>query len=261
MGLMYNSATERVVPLTELKALPTPDHGSGRFHRPYPFFDYVEDVKEALDGQSIVVRSEEHVVNKDNSKYFGLLEVGPKKGEYISADDWKLLVGLRGSHDQSISRGLVIGGQVTVCSNLMFVGDVAKLKTKQTLFMPERIGGLISESVQMIPEVAQQIDGEYSSMKDFELKPHIGDAALIQIYRLGGLSGSQLGRAIAEWDEPSYDDHADYGYSAWRLLNACTQAVKPARNNTSSGVIYDKTVATHGYITNTLMKRKGGRLN
>lgn len=253
MTLLYNSQTERLVNMNEMELLPMPEHGLGRFHQPYPFFDYVSDVKEAFANQGIEIVDEEHAVTKDNARYFGAMEVKPIQGEFISADDWKLLVGLRGSHDQSVSRGLVIGSQVMVCSNLCFSGSLGKMQTKQTTFMGNRIHQLIGESVKLIPEAAHLQEEQYNRMKDYELKPRAGDAALVEIHRRGGLSGSQLSRAIKEWDHPSYDEHADYGYSAWRLLNACTQAVKPSGVNSNSTIVLDRTNTAHEFITGTLL--------
>jgi len=254
-NLLYSSATDRLVNLAEMRDLPMPDHGSmGRFHKPYPFYDYVSDVMEAFSNHGVEIVSEEHAVTKDNERYFGVMQIKPLQGEYISAEDWSLLVGLRGSHDQSVSRGLVIGTRVMVCSNLCFSGSLGKIATKQTTHMGDRIRILINDSVRMIPEAAQSQERQFNAMKAFQMRNRTGDAALVEIHRRSGLSGSQLSRAIREWDEPSHEEFAVDGFTAWRLLQACTEAVKPTGNNSNPSIVHDRTTIAHGVILNDVVK-------
>nr|MBS0019438.1 hypothetical protein [Gammaproteobacteria bacterium] len=48
------------------------------------------------------------------------------------------MVGLRGSYDQTLPRGLAVGSRVFVCDNLAFSGEVT-IKTKQTTFIGQRL--------------------------------------------------------------------------------------------------------------------------
>lgn len=257
MGLMYNSATDKRLTYAELEHLPMPDHGQlGRFHQPYPFWDFVTHIHEALAGQNIQIISEEIAVTKDHERLFGLAEIAPMKGEYISAADWKLLMGFRGAHDQSISRGLCLGSSLIVCSNLCFHGNIGNIATKQTLYIADRIIQLIVDAVSMIPEAAGQLDRKFVAMKDHSLKPRIGDAALVEIFRQGGLSSSQLGKAVNEWHEPSYEEHTQYGWSAFRLLQACTEAVKPGGANSNPHTVAERTTISQDVILRDVMKYK-----
>ena len=74
-----------------------------------------------------------------------------------------------------------------------------------------------------------------------------GDAMLAEIYRRGGLSGSQLGKAVTEWGNPSHEEHAQYGQSAWQLLQACTEAVKPT-GRVNMEIVRNRTMITSQYL-------------
>ena len=238
MHLMYSTANDKPITRNQLAMIPTPQ-SRGRFHRPYPFDTYVEDVHDALDRVDIEAVGEEYAVTKDHQRMFGVMEIQPKvhEGEYISKLDWKLLLGLRGAHDQSIGRGLVIGSQVLVCSNLCFSGNVADFKTKQTTFIASRLPGLIRDAVMQIPAMAERQEKVYDRYKDCQVRDRWGDAALVEMFRQDGLSSAQLGRAINEWHEPTFKEHADLGWNAWRLMNAATQALKPTGANFNANLM------------------------
>ena len=78
-----------------------------------------------------------------------------------------------------------------------------------------------------VPEMVERQQLTFDKLKDHQMKPRHGDAALVEIMRRGGLSGSQLAKAVAEWDRPCHDEHAEQGFTGWRLLNAVTEAIKP----------------------------------
>ncbi len=240
--LMYNTQNDKPINIAQLRMLPVPP-ARGRFHQPYGFGQYAEDVHHALDQSGIEVLSEEYAVTKDHNRMFGLMEIAakPLEGDLITSDEWKLTLGLRGSHDQKITRGLVLGTQIMVCSNLCFSGNLANIRTKQTTNISARLPGLIRGAIQRIPQMAQRQTQVFDAYRNKELKPRGGDAALVEIYRRQGLSSAQLGRAITEWHEPTHLEHTAQGYSAWRLLNACTEAVKPTGANMNFDQIATRT--------------------
>lgn len=247
MTLMYDSSNERHVSAHELELLPVPAARGSR-HCPYGFGQYANDIKEAMDINGIQVNQEEYVVSKDNNRMFGTMAIAPKRGELITASEWELLVGVRGSHDQRIPRGLSIGSNVFVCSNLMFSGDLGTFKTKQTTNIARRLPTLIGDAIKRIPEMAHQQEVKYNTFQQMEFKPRWGDAALIEVHRRGGLSAAQLGVAVKEWDQPSYEEHAQFGFSAWRFMNACTEALKPRGDNANHQIIADRSAVVDRFL-------------
>jgi hypothetical protein len=193
---------------------------------------------------------QEYAIQKDGQRMFGLMTVGPKalEGQLITADDWNVMIGIRGAHDQSVQRGITLGSRVMVCSNLCFSGNLGTFVTKQTINIRHRIPGLIRSAVARLPEMAEQLEHTYNAYRNFEMKPRWGDAALVEITRRGGLSSAQLGRAIQEWDRPSHEEHAENGYSAWRLLNACTEALKPTGTMGNMNIVQDRSQKVSSFL-------------
>lgn len=173
------------------------------------------------------------VFDNDNlaRQFFGAIEVRPKAlvGEYLPADERSIVVGIRGSADQSLPRQLVAGTNTFVCSNLAFHGELTKVSTKQTLYIEDRIGGLFRDAIALLPQEVERDNQRIEAYKNFKLSGPKGDSILIELVRRQILTASDLPTAIAEWDRPSpgYEQHAAHGKTAYQLLQACTEAIKP----------------------------------
>ena len=253
MSLMYNSKNDTILTLDQLHNVPLPK-ALGARHRPYPFGHFVEQVKESLAIEGIEVDHEEYAVQKDNMRFFGMMQIQPKplEGEYISAKDFALTLGLRGSHDQRIPRGLALGSQVMVCSNLCFSGNLGVFKTKQTTNIGYRLPSLIRDAVALIPQQSERQQIMFDTYKQYDMKRSWGDAALANMVRIGALSSSQFGTALHEWDKPSYNEHAEHGeedgFTAWRLLNATTQALKPSGDTANMNTVQERSIKVTNFI-------------
>jgi len=269
MSLLYSHEGNPHLTLAQLGQIETPQ-GRGRFHRPYPFHTYVEDVESALDRVGFNVLERDLEVTKDHQKFFGALAIAPRDettgtvvtventGEDMQVSEWRqndagyeLLVGLRGAHDQSLRRELVLGDKIFVCSNLAFSGTIGSIATKQTTNIHRRLPGLISKAVGLIPMLAEQRADQFEAYKAYQFpNPRGGDAALVEIYRQGGLSGAQLSKAINEWDKPTFEEHLEWGRSAWLIRNCVTQALKPVGQNINHNLIADRTQITDQFLSN-----------
>lgn len=225
-NVLYNPANETLLTFDQLAFLPTPEPMGSR-HRPVPFYDYVQEVRQqVLNSTALTLSGEDYAVSKNNSRLFGVLELGSP-----ASTDWRFLIGLRGSHDQSIGRGLVAGSRIMVCSNLCFSGDLLRFSTKQTTNVLHRLPDLIGHAVEQVPANIQVIQRREDIYRSTKIRERWGDALLVELYRRGALSGAQLAVAADEWHAPTFEAHAEDGHSVWRLYNACTQAIKPRGSN------------------------------
>ena len=218
--LMHCGATPKT--RDEIALIPTPAPMGPR-HNPIPYIDFVEGVSNALEVAGIKLVDESFGAAKSGDRFFGLMEVAPIHGE--APTDFSFQVGLRASHDQSVSRGLVAGERTFVCDNLCFSGSV-KVMTKQTTNIERRMTGMILNAVEKLPGVFEVITERNEAYRDFKLKHRWGDAALVEMIRRGALLPTQLGRAMKEWDTPSHEEHIEGGRSVWTLKNAVTEAIK-----------------------------------
>jgi hypothetical protein len=208
-----------------LAALPLPP-AMGPRHVVRPYIDDLEIVEHALADYGLAVNDEAFGITKDGGRFFGVLECAPIEGEYISKD-YGLMVGLRGSYDQSIARGLAIGSRVFVCDNLAFSGEV-NILTRQTTNIADRIPALLRNAVAQLPQLAEHQQARFEAYRNTAMTPRQGDAMLVELMRKEVLTSNSIKRAVAEWDEPSHPEHAEQGHSIWRMHNAVTEALKPA---------------------------------
>jgi hypothetical protein len=100
---------------------------------------------------------------------------------------------------------------------------------------------MIDQAVQTLPEVGEREVKRIKDYKETELMPRDGDGSLVHLYREGALSASQLGTALTQWKKPKYEEHEQAGFSAYRLLQACTQAIKPNGSTSNPFSVEKKT--------------------
>lgn len=244
MGLMYGH-TDTLVTADQLMAVPTPAP-QGRFHQPISFGDTLELVKHRLARAGIGLTQEEHVLTEDGQTYFSQFLVNV---DGFERDGVELMIGLRGSHNQKVPFGLTLGNRVIVCSNLCFSGDLGTFATKQTTNAWRRIPGLVEHAINRIPAMAERESHRIDQYKLFEMKPRWGDAALVEMHRRGAMTAAQLGRAVGEWDAPTYEEHAEDGHTAWRLLNSVTEAMKPTGTSAvNPETLRTRTIQATGFI-------------
>lgn len=232
MTLMYSNDDE-IVTRAELAQLDM--HKMGSRHQPTSFYHYTSTVVAEFRKAGYEVHSEEYVLTKDKGTFFGAMSVTHRG---LTTEDFDMIVGMRGSHVQKVSRGLLIGESVIVCSNLCFDGDLGNWKTKQTLNMQHRLPSMIRAAVDTLPDRIEERTVTFERLKDQRISARYGDAKLVDIYRAGGLSGNELPRAINEFHDPSFDHGEDL--TLWRLFNAATEALKPTGARVNMQTVADR---------------------
>jgi len=253
--LLYNSATDIKVERDYLANLQTPEP-MGKRHAPYPFHAFATDTVDAIERAGFTIESEDYAITKDENRLFGLLNVSrPVVPDALTfgvpalhKPKWNLLVALRGAHDQSISRGLAIGSQVMVCSNLCFHGDLGNWHSKQTTNIAHRIPDMVADAVSGLGHAGEQLTVDFDSFNARQISRDQGDDVLLDIFRSGGFSASQLGRAIADWDDCSIEEHTANGRNLWWLFSSATQALKPTGANANHGDIQHRSTIVYNKI-------------
>lgn len=231
MSLMLHAGAA-AIDRAALATLPLPQARGSR-HVVRPFIEDVELIDGFLRNEGYVIAEEAFGVKtgKDDmpTQFFGAIEIRPAalEGEYIPANDFALTVGIRGSYDQSLPRGLAVGSRVFVCDNLAFSAGVT-IATKQTLNIANRIPNLLRDAVARIPAMAEHQNVRFDAYRNYKLSQRAGDAILVECVRRGILNPSNIGQAIAEWDKPKHDEHIADGRTAWTLFQAVTEAIKPS---------------------------------
>jgi hypothetical protein len=140
--------------------------------------------------QSIGARVEDTaygVLTRDGmpARFFGLIEL--QLPNVAGNDDFGLMVGLRGSYDQTLPRGLAVGSRVFVCDNLAFSGDVT-IKTKQTTYIGQRLPRLIAQAVDRIPALASAQSAKFDAYRNTTIGQRAGDAMVLALRAQAGYS-------------------------------------------------------------------------
>lgn len=221
-GLMLHCGAQKI-DRTALQ-FATPNKGAlGARHNPVPYIDFVEQVSDQLEKMGLVIEHEGFGITKDNDRFFGLMQLRSKYSDYAP------MLGLRGSYNQTLPRGIVLGSGIFVCDNLAFSGEI-NIKTKQTTYIRNRLPALIEGACERIPGMIELQHQKFEAYRNKEMRPRWGDAAIVELVRRDAISPSQVGKVVEQWDNPVHMEHAEQGHSLWRLHNAVTEAIKPVTN-------------------------------
>lgn len=224
----------------ELAALPVPEP-MGPHHKPIAHLTFLDLLTEEMDKHDLAVVDEAFGVTAEGNRFFGLLALNHQSADY------QTLLGLRGSHDQSMSRIIGLGSHCFACDNLAFSMS-HELRTKQTTNIMRRLPGLIHEAVGHLPEEIERQDRLMAAIKAREITEDETNGVLIEAVRQNVLPPSRLGKVIHLWDrergrvegeEPIYGANP----TAWTTFNVLTETMRPADRHGNVPTNMDKTHA------------------
>jgi hypothetical protein len=264
--LLYSSGHDTKMSRQDMRHIPTPPP-MGRRHHPYSFADFADNTVNAIERAGYTVKEEDFAVQKDGMRMFGLLKVSNAPNHIplqslsvptsenvpaLYTPEWDLMVGVRGANDQSIARGLVIGTQVMVCSNLCFSGDLGEWSRKQTTNVESDMPAIISGAVNQLDKENKKFTIDFDAFNRIQISRDDGDRILLDILRdkKDSLSASQFERAIAHWDElpQEVEEHSANGRNLWWLFNACTHGLKPTGVNSNHSDKADQSATIYKHL-------------
>ena len=160
-------------------------------------------------------------VNHRGQQMFGSM-IFHHGGSFSNESGMNRSIGFRNSYDKTLPIGVCGGASVFVCSNLMFTGDIIKMR-KHTQNVEEDLDILIQK---LFADVDRRYDKSVQdsfTMKqikfsDIEVGDYLGQLFVNQHV----LNGAQLNKAAKEWFEsPVFTER-----TLWSAYNACTEALK-----------------------------------
>ena len=221
-----NSATE-----AEVRSTITPPET--RSHVPLPHTEYLDMVYGTLarNNWAITVRVfrldagkllvGEQDIKYDSARLFGVLQI--QREDVAIGDDYQLAIGIRNSHDKSMSAGIVAGLVVMVCSNLDFMGDFStrhKHSTNVRHVLPQRLADLAGEIDVAHTDHKKLI----SSYKATQLEDNVVHDLLVRLVDEGAFSWSLSHKILKEYRNPR---HQEFEQSTlWGFNNATTEILK-----------------------------------
>ena len=212
MGLIMQNG--KYVGRSEIAEIPTPECTS-TWH-PVSHSDLIEAVTSAVKAHDWQIVDEQFGLAHDGLRMFGVLRINQSR-----SSDWSRCIGVRNSHDQSLSVGLAAGLSVICCSNLAFGGSKV-LKRRHT----SRI-----ELNDLVQEAVNELDVEFLNLEiaaDYLKLREVGDdearAAIVRAAEAQAINSSDVVPVFREFKQPR---HTEFSVpTRWSLLNAFTEQAK-----------------------------------
>jgi len=192
-------------------------------HVPVPHSEVLSLVGAEMTRLGFNLKDAAHGLSHEGNRYFGLLSYSRPAGPCGDRDDYETIVGVRNSHDKSVSAGLVLGSQVFVCDNLSFMGEI-KISRKHTAHVEGALPQLVREAVAKAPGALEVQDRRFDTYKDFGLSRGQANDLMVRSFERGACTASQLGQVIKEYRDPRHPEFRDR--NAWSLFNAFTEVGK-----------------------------------
>ena len=140
--------TGKYVGRSAIAEIPTPEC-TATWH-PVSHSDLIEAVTSAVKAHDWQIVDEQFGLAHDGLRMFGVLRINQSR-----SSDWSRCIGVRNSHDQSLSVGIAAGLSVICCSNLAFGGSKV-LRRRHT----SRI-----ELNELVQEAVNELDVEFLDLE------------------------------------------------------------------------------------------------
>lgn len=191
-------------------------------------------VKERLDKHNLSISRTRYDSNKNTSQMFGVYDLTTSDGET------NLNIGFRNSYDKTLPVGLVAGGTVIVCSNLMFKGEIKVLR-KHTRHVFKDLEVLTENVIQSALYQYEQIGEDKEKMKlkllDNRQMAELAGRMFIEEKMLTANQMSELKREI-------YKSEHFHGSTLWDFYNHTTHALKKSH----PGAIISNHIRAHNFV-------------
>jgi len=189
-------------------------------HRPIAHRDLIDLVLAAVERNNLQVTAQAHGLTHDNSRYFGLLNVGHQDD---ATKEWTRVIGMRNAHDKRFAAGVVAGSQVLVCDNLCFSGEIEAAR-KHTVNISAELPGIINRAIGKMGEVWQQHADRVDRYKDCEISDPNVHHVVIRAVDRGAMANSYIPKVLEAYREPPHE--AFRPRTVWSLHNAFTEVFK-----------------------------------
>ena len=204
------------VDLNDLRAVKTTPLGTK--HHPVNHGDALEMFKTKLIDNGINVIKERGMLSVNKLKYIYVADV------YNKCSDMVLTNGFINYNDKSKAFTMVMGEKVFVCSNECVSHQLRDLKSRHTGNVYQEIRDKMQSGIERFFEFTNERINDINMMKETPFGEKQLGSVILDLHRGSGLSNTNIGKIVEEFDNPSYPEFMDR--SAWNFHNACTHVFK-----------------------------------
>ena len=186
--------------------------------------NFTQEMTEKLLGSNWSLSKEHYGTARDGKQLFGYHSYENAN----TVEDTHMTLGFRNSYDKSMSAGFVMGERVLVCSNMMFMGQIKRMR-KHTGEAGKAIRHLLYDIIDEAQDKRMDIKREIEDFKACNIEDVDAFALLGRLFGNDILTPRNLPVVKNEWLKPS-NDHGEK--TLWRFYQACTEALKAASPQT-----------------------------
>jgi len=219
--------------VTEEEVRDTPTPPATRTHNPLPHGEFLDMLYKtlnhwgwnvgqerfSLEGGKVDVYGED--VMFDTARLFGVMNID--RDDVATGEDYNLSIGLRNSHDKSMSAGIIGGIVVMVCTNMDFMGDFATGHMHTTHIkkvLPDRLNRLAGE----IEEAHTDHQKVIESYKATDLSDTVAHDLLVKMCDASIMPWNYAPRILKEYRNPRHQEFERR--TLWGFNNATTEILK-----------------------------------
>lgn len=214
------STQEHFVNRDELAWVPTPE--ATDTWKPIPHMAVIESVERIVKKHGWGVRQEQYGLTHDQQKLFGVMTL-----EHSANSDWTRAIGIRNSHDKSISVGITAGVNVLVCSNLAF-GGTTVIQRRHTSRID--LNCMVEDAMTCLEDNFLTLENTLEGLRDQLLTDDQARSLVVQAAEINAIPSCDILPVFQQFKEPVHGEFEEP--SQWCLLNAFTEVshkYKPAR--------------------------------
>lgn len=209
---------KNLVDVEDLAKVQTPDATDS--HKPIGHALLAGLVREGLEQAGYTIECEEHALARNGLRYFGGFQVIAPNA---MAEDRRLVVGARNSHDKAFAAALCLGTGMTVCENLCFSSTI-KLARRHTTFIMRDLAGVVAEAIGRASDHFLHMGQRINAYQETGLDLATASKLVYRMVKAKALPKSKAIDVIDEWVEPRHPEFR--GEHLWNLYNATTEHLK-----------------------------------
>lgn len=230
----------------EIIAVPLPE--TTKSYQALSNEDLVKNLKEVLKHYKLEVTKEQYQLARNNQQLFGALTVKDSDSEIQKC------IGFKNSYDKSLPVGIVAGAEVIICSNLMFEGEIKKVR-KHTTNMYDDISNVMTDAVRSLEKSFGVIKSNKEDLKLVKVdKTLLGEFVVDMYLKEELLSVNQMTVFRDEWLKKELvldvEQRRYYSQNAWDIMNHITEALKKEHVSTRM----EKQVQMHDFVIEKFLR-------
>ncbi|MDZ7757221.1 DUF932 domain-containing protein [Rhodohalobacter sp.] len=208
--------------LEQLLVVPEPEKTAT--YTPLNHYDFAVNVKTVASNllRDFTFAKQAYAISSKGNRMFGVLSYSSKS---TSDDDpLRLSIGIRNSHDTSMSCGVAVGSSIVVCDNLMFRGDITVMRKHTGKNMHEDLMDQVVTAIYKSQHQYSQLCFDAARMMEIALDKRASYEYLGILTGEGILSPTQSTKAFKELETPSHPEFEKM--NLWSAYNHATEALK-----------------------------------